>query len=89
MSGFGKFSNACGVIESFGRMVRFRPMPSSVIRSFTYDPVSRGLVIEFVTGRVYLYSGVPQDEAEAFRAAFSKGRYFNAHIRDRYPAREL
>lgn len=69
--------------------VRSHPMPSSVIRRFTYDPVSRDLVVEFVTGRVYLYSDVPQDEADAFRAAFSKGRYFNARIRDRYSAREL
>jgi hypothetical protein len=32
---------------------------------------------------------VPPDEAERFAAAFSKGRYFNAHIRDRYAFTEV
>jgi len=30
---------------------------------------------------------VPADIYHAFLRAFSKGRYFNAMIRDRYPAR--
>ena len=38
----------------------------------------------FTTGRRYLYHDVPQAAADEFRAAFSKGRYFNAHIRDAY-----
>lgn len=59
-------------------------MPSSVIRAFHYDPEKRDLEVLFVTGRRYLYHDVPPGEAEAFRAAFSKGRHFNAHIRDRY-----
>ena len=42
-----------------------------------------------MTGRRYLYSDVPPEEVDAMRAAFSKGRYFNAHIRDRYNCREL
>jgi len=43
----------------------------------------------FVTGRRYVYADVPQDEAQRFCEAFSKGRHFNAHIRDRYECREL
>lgn len=61
-------------------------MPSSVIRRFAYDPAGRCLDIEFVSGRRYRYSGVPEEVAERFRAAFSKGRFFNARIRDAYPA---
>ena len=64
-------------------------MPSTVIRNFDYRPELRELEVLFVTGRRYLYSEVPPDEAEHFRAAFSKGSYFNRHIRDRYPCREL
>ena len=63
-------------------------MPSTAIRSFSYDEQRRQLQVTFVTGRRYLYSGVPGEEAERFRAAFSKGRYFNAHIRH-YPCRQL
>ena len=64
-------------------------MPSTVIRNHAYLPDTRELVVEFTTGRTYVYSDVPADEIEAFRAAFSKGRYFNAHIRDNYRFREI
>ncbi len=64
-------------------------MPSTVIRRFVYEPASRELTIEFVTGRRYLYTDVPDEEVQAFRAAFSKGSYFNRNIRDCYEFREL
>ena len=59
-------------------------MPSSVIRTFHYDPAARRLEVLFVTGRRYVYQDVPPEVAEDFRRAFSKGEYFNAHIRDAY-----
>jgi hypothetical protein len=64
-------------------------MPSTVIRRFEYSPELCELKVEFVTGRRYIYSGVPADEAERMRGAFAKGSYFNRHIRDKYPFREL
>ena len=64
-------------------------MPSTVIRSFDYHPTLEALDIEFVSGRRYRYADVAVDVAEAFRAAFSKGRFFNARIRDRYTCVEL
>jgi hypothetical protein len=59
-------------------------MPSSVIARFHYDAERRDLAIVFTTGRRYVYREVPPEIVDAFRAAFSKGRYFNAHIRDAY-----
>ena len=64
-------------------------MPSTVIKRFDYRPETRELEVLFVTGRRYLYAEVPAEEAEAFRAAFAKGTYFNRHIRDRYAHHEL
>ncbi|HEX6741125.1 MAG TPA: KTSC domain-containing protein [Sphingomicrobium sp.] len=64
-------------------------MPSHVIQSFDYRPERRELHVTFTTGRRYLYLGVPQAKVDAMRAAFSKGRYFNAQIRPFYPYREL
>jgi hypothetical protein len=64
-------------------------MPSTAIRRFAYDPEREELEVEFVTGRRYLYSAVPADAASAFEGAFSKGRHFNARIRDRYDFVEL
>ena len=64
-------------------------MPSSVIRRYSYDPGRRDLLIEFTTSRLYVYFDVPESEVARFRAATSKGRYFNLHIRDHYRFREL
>jgi hypothetical protein len=64
-------------------------MPSSVIRSFDYDAARNELSITFVSGKVYIYQLVPRQVYEAFHAAPSKGAFFNQHIRDRYPFREI
>ena len=64
-------------------------MPSTVIRSHHYDPGTRELTLQFVTGRRYVYFGVPPLEVEAFRTSGSLGRYFNRRIRDHYRFREL
>lgn len=59
-------------------------MPSSVIRAFDYDADERALDVTFVTGRHYRYHAVPPRIAEGMRSATSKGRYFNARIRDHF-----
>jgi hypothetical protein len=64
-------------------------MPSTVIRRLDYCPGRRELLVEFTTGRRYLYLGVREEIAADFRSAFSKGTYFNRHIRDSFPYREL
>ena len=71
------------------RPVRYRVMPSTVIRRFLYAPESGELTVEFVTGRRYVFSEVPADDVHAFRGAFSKGAHFNRYIRNRFPCREL
>ena len=60
-------------------------MPSSVIRAFDYRPEARELDVLLTSGRRYVYREVPPEAAAAFRAAFAKGRHFNARIRGRYP----
>lgn len=64
-------------------------MPSTVIRRFDYRPETRELEILFTTGRRYVYLDVPSETHTEFCAAFSKGVYFNRHIRDRYRYKEL
>jgi hypothetical protein len=64
-------------------------MPSAVIRRFMYVPESHELMVEFVTGRRYVYSNVPEEDVQSFRSAFSKGAHFNRYIRDRFPCREI
>ena len=63
-------------------------MPSTIIRRFDYREDIRELDVLFTTGRRYVYRDVPPEAAAAFRAAFAKGRHFNAHIRGNYAYRE-
>ena len=62
-------------------------MPSTVIQSFEYDAGKRELRVVFRSGRRYVYEAVPDETYAAMRRSFSKGEYFNEHIRDRYPFR--
>ena len=65
-----------------------------IIKGFEYekgeyvlldDKEEQRLVVRFVSGKVYTYDDVPPEIAEGFRAAASKGTYFNDVIRDRFP----
>ena len=64
-------------------------MPSTVIRSFEYDASTQQLLVVFRSGRRYLYEQVAEDTYNRLRGAFSKGEFFNKHIRDRYPFQAL
>ena len=50
---------------------------------------SAALDVTFLSGRRYRYFLVPGYIARGLAEAFSKGRYFNARIRDNYPFEEL
>lgn len=60
---------------------------SQTMRSVGYEPGR--LEVEFKTGRVYRYRRVPRTEFLRLLQADSKGRYFNARIRDRYAYSEI
>jgi hypothetical protein len=64
-------------------------MPSTVIRSFSYDPASAELLIAFQSGRRYVYCDVPEEIYTAMKAAFAKGEFFNSHVRDHYSFRRI
>jgi hypothetical protein len=62
---------------------------SSVIRYYSFDAETGALEIEFNSGSQYRYSGVPKATLEALEAAPSKGRFFDAHIRERFPTERV
>ena len=62
-------------------------MPSTAIRRMRYDPTEKVLEVEFTTGAVYEYFGVPSRVYEEFEWAPSRGRFFAYHFRDKYPYR--
>ena len=65
------------------------PVHSTNIRSVGYDPGKNTLELEFHSGGVYQYSGVPETIYQGFMRAVSKGTYFHDHIKGRYPDRRV
>ena len=55
---------------------------SSNIASVGYDLSSSTLEIEFESGGIYQYSGVPQDVYKGLMSAESKGKYFHQNIKN-------
>lgn len=60
-------------------------MPSSVIKSYHYDPETEILTIEYISGLTYRYLKVPVQVYEEFKYAYSKGRYLNQYIKSTFP----
>ena len=57
---------------------------STNIEGGSYDDETGELVIDFVGGRTYRYSGVPAETAAGLEAAPSAGSYWHRH-KSRYP----
>lgn len=63
---------------------------SSAVEQVSYDEAAHTLCATFrETGRTYIYQEVPQELYDGLIFADSLGAYFNAHIRDRFPFREI
>ena len=62
---------------------------STAIREIDYDAERAKLVVRFVSGERYVYVGVPGEVHRSFVEAESKGSFFHAEIRDRYPYNRL
>jgi hypothetical protein len=67
-----------------GSDIRRTFISSSAMRSVGYDQASKVLEIEFPSGGVYRYYGVPSDVNRGLLTANSAGRYFHEYIRDGY-----
>lgn len=64
-------------------------MPSTVIELFHYDHRTSTLKIVFRSGNIYAYKEVPEPVYQELKAAGSKGRFFNHHIKNIYPFEHL
>ena len=58
-----------------------KPLASSNLAAYDYDPDSRLLTIRFTSGRTYSHRDVPADIAEGLGSATSPGKYFNGEIK--------
>jgi hypothetical protein len=65
-------------------------LDSEALLAIHYDADRRILRATFRENRrTYDYLGVPAADYDALLRAESKGAWFNTHIRDRYPFREV
>lgn len=62
---------------------------STAIREIDYDAERAKLLVRFASGERYVYVGVPGEVHRSFLESPSKGRFFQAEIRDRYPYNRL
>ena len=62
-----------------------RLVQSSNVSAIGYDPQTQTLEVEFLSGWVYQYYGVPEHIHTQFMQAPSKGRFLHAYIRNQYP----
>lgn len=61
------------------------PASSSDLRSVGYDSSNNILEIEFNSGGIYQYRGVPLATYKKLMSASSHGKYFHAHIKNVCP----
>ena len=61
-----------------------QPVESSNLRSVGYDEFLLVLEIEFKSGAVYRYYGVPSEVHDELINAESVGKYFNANVKSKY-----
>lgn len=64
-------------------MIR-QPVSSTDIRSIGYEPESKILEIEFHSGGIYQYFGVPASVYQGLMSAASHGKYFHQHVKNVY-----
>jgi len=57
---------------------------SSNVSSIGYDDASSTLEVEFQSGSIYQYFGVPSNVYEQLMQAPSKGQFINTYIKNAY-----
>ena len=67
----------------------FISVTSSNIEGYLYLAAQNMLLIAFKSGGTYAYDNVPQSVATGFGNAASKGKFFQADIKDRYTTSKL
>jgi hypothetical protein len=60
-------------------------LQSTSLNAATYRDQDGFLELEFRSGAIYRYLGVPEQVFQELLSAGSKGRYFNQQIRNRFP----
>lgn len=62
---------------------------SRILRAVGYDDSTKTLEIEFQTGLVYQYSGVPPKVYADLMRSGEIGKYFSEKVRPKFPAKQV
>lgn len=65
------------------------PVDSSNIARVGYDASVQELYVEWIEGRIYVYSPVPETTFQELLDADSKGGYINREIKPHYDCRQV
>lgn len=65
------------------------PVKSSNIASVGYDPESRTMQVNFLSGTQYHYYGVDQPVYDRFLRSKSLGSYLADNIKDRFASKQI
>ena len=68
-----------------GQEVNWVRVKSKMLAAVAYNPDWRHLYLEFRSGDIYCYRGVPAERYEELLAADSKGQYCRQHILQHFP----
>jgi hypothetical protein len=70
-------------------VVQRLPVESRALASVGYDAATEQLELEFRSGRVYCYAGVPRSVYDWLLRTRNKGSFVTRQIAGRYPERSL
>ncbi len=62
---------------------------STEIEWIGYERKKKMLQVEFIAGSIYQYDQVPESVYQDFLVADSYGKYFEEHIKGKYPYRKI
>jgi len=64
-------------------------MPSTVVAGIKYNPRTRILQVEFVSGSIYEYIKVDEKVYQELKSSSSKGTFLNIHIKGNYDFKKI
>jgi KTSC domain len=70
-------------------VVKWVPVKWRMLAAVAYNRDWQQLYLEFRSGDVYCYRGVPVERYQELLAADSKGKYVRSHLLNRYPYQRI
>lgn len=70
-------------------MIEMTEVESSNVKALGYDESRHLMYVEFIKSGYYAYAHVPKEVFDNWLTAESKGKYFHAHIKEKFEYMKL